>query len=658
MPNQSNRLTTLCLVAAFALATLFNGPGNNLWLLVPIIAVVLIASARHLKRLFSATGLVLPAGFISLLGVGYLVYLFASPFWSSWPESSLFYAWMLGLLPLGLLLWLSLPDTEAAWPTLRRGWWLAGTLVITWGTVEYLVTANRVRGPFLDFNAYGAFINVLFFPAFMRYVGEHRQAPLTPRRQGIYLGFFSLCLFTLFATYSRGAVGAWLVMFVAALGLIAWLGKPNWKPVITVMGIALASYAAVKFYPETIITRTIVDLAHDDSTHHRLMIWQSTWAIIQDHPWLGTGLGTYKLFYAAYRNPAETGSSGDMAHNDYLQFLQEGGPILLAFLLAFGLTNAWLIIKLLRLRGQRLSAELMETAGLLLAISALFIHAMVNFIFYVLPLSIVTGIYLAQAYRQLEGSHLPSPQPARRTRTLKLKASSGFVGLGLAMLVMIPTLGLALDATAALIFMKQDKGMVFDSVRDNAESSHGVALALSMLRPQNTVTLRVLADMRADQALTTTDPLRGITSANLAAADYLKILEINPVHSASYLGLGKLAIDYPHVTLKFPPGLPVEPRPLFELAIAHNRPSPDAYLELMKYLDKAGKTAEAAATGRSALPWFGVYVPDEKNRVEIIRYGMLLLERLGEHKEAVSWAQQLIKYAPDDADAKRILDKS
>ena len=44
----------------------------------------------------------------------------------------------------------------------------------------------------------------------------------------------------------------------------------------------------------------------NESVGSRLALWKATWAMIHDHAALGTGYGTFYLFYPQYRLPGDT----------------------------------------------------------------------------------------------------------------------------------------------------------------------------------------------------------------------------------------------------------------------------------------------------------------------------------------------------------------
>lgn len=101
-----------------------------------------------------------------------------------------------------------------------------------------------------------------------------------------------------------------------AVGLATWVGSP-------------ASDAPAPFSVGT----------RDPSLSMRFDIWRGTLSMIGDHPWTGTGLGTFRWAYASYERPGEWLIT-QQAHNDYLQLAAEtglvGAALALWGLVAFG----------------------------------------------------------------------------------------------------------------------------------------------------------------------------------------------------------------------------------------------------------------------------------------------------------------------------------
>ncbi len=70
----------------------------------------------------------------------------------------------------------------------------------------------------------------------------------------------------------------------------------------------------------------------------RTNIWSATARMIEDHPWLGVGMGAYQFAYTRY-DPSSGAQRVEQSHNDYLQIVADagvvGGVIALVFIVLF-----------------------------------------------------------------------------------------------------------------------------------------------------------------------------------------------------------------------------------------------------------------------------------------------------------------------------------
>jgi hypothetical protein len=94
------------------------------------------------------------------------------------------------------------------------------------------------------------------------------------------------------------------------------------------------------------------------SGNFRSKYWRVAWNEYSAHPWLGSGAGTYDLYWNRYR---QTIYGARDAHNVYLETLAELGPVGLALLVAT------LALPFLGLRGSRRDPLLAAAAGAYLA---------------------------------------------------------------------------------------------------------------------------------------------------------------------------------------------------------------------------------------------------------------------------------------------------
>ncbi|MEL5849500.1 O-antigen ligase family protein [Candidatus Igneacidithiobacillus taiwanensis] len=416
----------------------YTSPARLLWLgLLPLLAygiswyyngalIPLLAGSSVLLLVFGAMaawprlrqGLPWPRGYLPIFMILWLFWFWLTLFWSHVPYSSWFYFWTLGSVPLSFLGWVVMIDVDRqkVWP-----WFWAGIIISAWvlsaiGLGQYYQLLGRgtgweglrPQGPLLDCNSYSAWMNLLFFPLVARffYLDAQRNIRLAVRKFDWkalgYLVTIAVVLLADFSTGSRGGLLAWLCTVPFAIwGFRGFPGAGRrWG---FILGLALLAFLIMNYPKGYDILGQLNPhyISSNIATVSRSLMWIATWHIFLSHPYLGTGLGSYFLFYPAYRLPGELASAGTYAHNDYIEFLAEGGLINLGFLLAFAGALFYALYRLI-LRPARLGIPEEDrywALGLVLGVFAITGHALGNFIFYNLPLSILAGIFLAQAWR-------------------------------------------------------------------------------------------------------------------------------------------------------------------------------------------------------------------------------------------------------------------
>jgi len=107
----------------------------------------------------------------------------------------------------------------------------------------------------------------------------------------------------------------------------------------------------------------------------RVSVWGGAIEMIEEHPFLGTGPGTFTTVYTQYQPPGVT-PRYFKAHNDYLHFVSEVGLPLVAVIL-------WMIIALYRkgFRKMQNPSRLVRgiTIGALSGITAILVHSIGDF---------------------------------------------------------------------------------------------------------------------------------------------------------------------------------------------------------------------------------------------------------------------------------------
>ncbi len=215
------------------------------------------------------------------------------------------------------------------------------------------------------------------------------------------MGILLLLVCGLVATRARGAELAFAGSFLFLLiGFLLYRGKELFGKFRMVPLLLLALFLVVGGWA----SRQGVGSWNltDPSVQQRLETWKVTWGILQDHPWLGIGLGQLGLQYPAYQarpfQPAEYQfhpyTTTEHAHNEFLQIGVEGGcPGLLLFL---GLLASFAMVardlwKDPSSRPQDKDLLMGAAAGIL----AILIQSLGNFPLRVAPTSLLFGLFLA-----------------------------------------------------------------------------------------------------------------------------------------------------------------------------------------------------------------------------------------------------------------------
>ncbi|MFH0765716.1 MAG: O-antigen ligase family protein [Calditrichota bacterium] len=113
-------------------------------------------------------------------------------------------------------------------------------------------------------------------------------------------------------------------------------------------------------------------LQGEDNENPRLLLWQTSWHIIRDHPWFGVGQGNWNDAFEKFKVPGEYISTAH-PHNDILSTAVDGGLIALICFLWIWVTlfrKGWQNLRdpaLTADRRRRIIAGLMAAAGILTA---------------------------------------------------------------------------------------------------------------------------------------------------------------------------------------------------------------------------------------------------------------------------------------------------
>ncbi|WP_198243017.1 O-antigen ligase family protein [methane-oxidizing endosymbiont of Gigantopelta aegis] len=379
------------------IAITYKGTGLNIInLTVSSLLLMITAAIALYYNLRQASQLIIRLP--ELLAILTILWLFATILWSQAPLLSFYTAWIISAFPFAFLL---------------RGWlkpWVSDQQLLTllllvigfyafWATGEFLNTAQSTHGPMIYQGNFGALFAAGLLPVNAFYL-------LSPGKNGQkrYLLFTALLSIALFSTYSRGSMLSYLMTLPVLLYLANRYRQLTPSKAIQLCLTVALSFLLIYGYAKGMGGQDMADktaltngtIPGIGSINARIMLYQSMLKITQDYPVLGSGIGSFAAIYPQYRNPAEV-SGGYFGHNDYLQFLHEGGPILLLLALLPLILIARLLRHNLQPHPQSTTPALL-TGALALAAATFFIHAAADFIFYHIGLNILAGFFLALAY--------------------------------------------------------------------------------------------------------------------------------------------------------------------------------------------------------------------------------------------------------------------
>jgi len=219
-----------------------------------------------------------------------------------------------------------------------------------------------------------------------------------PRRIVVTFAMLMLCLLALFMTGSRAGVALSLLALVVAFVMFFRRDLPRRTGLLTAFaGAGVVALLVLQLMGGTVNSRFDAQGLADEG---RLETYRATLRLIADHPWFGTGQGTFALAFPAYRSSnVSVWGTWDMAHNTLLQLAADMGiPVATIVVAAWGVIFAMLLRGALIRRGG-LSCPV---AALVVAVLAV-LHSMVDFSLQIPGYAIVAlaliGAGLAQSFR-------------------------------------------------------------------------------------------------------------------------------------------------------------------------------------------------------------------------------------------------------------------
>jgi putative inorganic carbon (HCO3(-)) transporter len=179
-----------------------------------------------------------------------------------------------------------------------------------------------------------------------------------------YIGLLCIFCTCLALTYSRGG-------WVSFLSVLATLALFRSKRLLWLL--VAAPLIAVLVNPMLLERLTSIVHPVDSSSQLRMALWESSWAMLMEHPILGIGWGAYWMVYPAY--DFWINDSATTIYHAHNMFLHIGAELGFLGLGAF----TWLLVSVLRIAlalNRRCSKH--EICGIALGLAAALIGIIIN----------------------------------------------------------------------------------------------------------------------------------------------------------------------------------------------------------------------------------------------------------------------------------------
>ena len=243
-----------------------------------------------------------------------------------------------------------------------------------------------VSGTFLNHNHFAGLMSMAICLGFglITSVGRRGQARSEQIAERVVLAIpCAAMLLGLILSLSRGGWVSFLLAIPFFLALFWWNAHPLWSRVIAVamVMVLVVLVFILRVNREPLLQRlatldTLYYQPEEMTLGNRLTLWKSSLAMIRDHPWSGTGWGTYRSVYPAYRL-GNTLQGVDFAHNGYLQIAAGMGLPGLGFFLLFLVMLFWEGFRVIASQGKDFWALAMP--GILAGLFAILVHEVVDF---------------------------------------------------------------------------------------------------------------------------------------------------------------------------------------------------------------------------------------------------------------------------------------
>lgn len=194
---------------------------------------------------------------------------------------------------------------------------------------------------------------------------------------------------------SRGGAVVMMFSLLVVLGICYQRKYVSGKILAGLIGSGLLAGAGLWMYGLDQVSENL-----DDWSTGRWLIWQANWEVFQEFPLLGTGLGSHAEAYQNHLDLPLFEKKFSHAESGYMQILSETGIVGISLLAVVLLVPLYWCLRGLGLAQSRRSVTIF--AAILGSILANYIHAIVDFIWWVPGCMVILLVLAACACRQYQ----------------------------------------------------------------------------------------------------------------------------------------------------------------------------------------------------------------------------------------------------------------
>jgi len=246
-----------------------------------------------------------------------------------------------------------------------------------------------------------------------------------PREVLVLLAMLFGCLLATFMSGSRAGVILTLMALIISFAVYFRQDLPRRADLAAaVLGAGAFAVVLLQFMGGSVNARFDAQGIGDEG---RVAVWRATLRMIADHPWFGTGQGTFIWAFPSYR-PGDLSMWGiwDHAHDTILELAADMG-VPLAILVAAG----WLVIFTVLIHGIRVRRRdlLIPISAFAVAMIAV-LHSLIDFSLqipgYSIPTLALVGAGLAQSFASDRAKAKPETETLSGQQLASLKPSEAY----------------------------------------------------------------------------------------------------------------------------------------------------------------------------------------------------------------------------------------